>query len=394
MRKKKNDNKLKTVKSSILQRNDEILLNFVNKELHITETNVKVNVINKELENLNKSLALNNVNNNQIEIKNIKYKINELNKKLKELSEKLDDINSDKSSNEYLLNTFMIINKYIELEEVENELLLNEDNIDDPRDIPQLLYKVNIEKRYLTDEYYTILDPNYVSNANNRFGFDLIYCKNCNTYLTVESGFAICHNCGSCFECLHNPTELSYKEQQEVDYRPQFKYDKRTHLDEWIRRFQAKENKEISQDVLDKVILEARKEKVFDLNKLDEKKVKKYLKKLNFNIYYDNIIAIINRINKRPPFVLTLEIENKIRDMFQQMQEPFEKYKKSRKNMLSYGYILNKYFLILDLPEFSKYFFLLKSPEKLRLQDEIFKKIVDHMAQIDPTTKWRFFPSL
>ena len=393
MRKKKNETRQKTIKSSILQRNDEILADFSNKESHINTVNSKISLLNKELEILNKSLSLYNINNNVKEIKETNDRTKELTAELHKLSEKLNDINNDKSLNEYILNTFIVINKYIELETVENELLLNEDNIDDTRDIPQLLYKVNLEKRYLTDEYYTILDPNYSSNENNRFGFDLIYCVNCNTNLTIESGFAICHNCGSCFECLHN-TDLSYKEQQSIDYRPQFKYDKQTHLDEWIRRFQAKENKEISQDILDKVIIEARKEKVFDLNKLDEKKVKKYLKKLNLNMYYDNIITIINRINKRPPFVLTMEIETKIKDMFQQMQEPFEQYKKTRKNMLSYGYILNKYFLILDLPEFSKYFFLLKSPEKLRLQDEIFKKIVDHMAKIDPTTKWRFFPSL
>jgi hypothetical protein len=76
------------------------------------------------------------------------------------------------------------------------------------------------------------------------------------------------------------------------------------------------------------------------------------------------------------------------------MQDPFNKFKGTRKNMLSYGYLLNKYFLILDLPEFAKYIKLLKSPEKLRQQDEIFKKIVDHMVEIDPGTNWRFHPSL
>jgi hypothetical protein len=62
--------------------------------------------------------------------------------------------------------------------------------------------------------------------------------------------------------------------------------------------------------------------------------------------------------------------------------------------MLSYSFLLNKFFLILGLPEFSRYFFLLKSPDKLRQQDETFKKIVDHMAKIDPKTGWKFFPSL
>jgi hypothetical protein len=168
-----------------------------------------------------------------------------------------------------------------------------------------------------------------------------------------------------------------------------------THLDEWLRRFQAKEHKAVPQEILDIVLMEAKKERITNLNNLTEEKVKKYLKKRDLNAYYDNVIAIINRINKRPPFVLTPEIEQKIKEMFQQIQGPFEKYKAAgRKNMLSYSYLLHQFFLILGLPEFSKYFFLLKSPDKLRQQDETFKKIVDEMAKKDKSINWKFYPSI
>jgi hypothetical protein len=128
---------------------------------------------------------------------------------------------------------------------------------------------------------------------------------------------------------------------------------------------------------------------------LTEDKVKKYLKKLNLNEYYDNVIAIINRLNKRPPFTLTTELEEKIKSMFRQIQEPFEKHKpKNRKNFLSYSYTLHKFFQILNLHEFCKYFPLLKSNDKLRQQDEIFKKIVAEMAMKDKTVNWVFYPSI
>ena len=167
-----------------------------------------------------------------------------------------------------------------------------------------------------------------------------------------------------------------------------------SHLEDWLRRFQAKENRQIPTEILDKVILEARKERVQDLNTLTEDKVKRYLKKLNLNEYYDNVIGIINRINSRPPFKLTPEIENKIKMMFSQMQEPYEKHKpQNRKNFLSYSYTLHKIFQILGLHEFSKYFPLLKSADKLRQQDEIFKKMVDELAEKDKTIKWAFYPS-
>lgn len=378
-------------KSCILQKNDEMMKMFTNKEIRLNEINNEINKINKEIVILNKNNYLNNIN-NSLKTETLyqnKEKIYILEKKLKELSDKKIDIELNKDQTKYILDTYEILDKYLKLDEQENELLSN--NINDI--IDNLLIKINLEKRLLEESYYICVDPNYIPNRNlNKI--NSTFCENCNDLLHIEHGSAVCYNCGSCFECLHLPEELSYKEQQDMDYRHQFTYEKESHLDDWIKRFQSKENKEISQDILDKVILEAHKAKIYDLNKLEEKHIKAYLKKLKLNDYYDNIIAIINRINKRPPFVLTQQIENKIKDMFRKMQEPFNKFKGTRKNMLSYGYLLHKYFLILNLPEFAKYIKLLKSPEKLRHQDEIFKKIVDHMVEIDPDTNWKFHPSL
>lgn len=388
MRKKTNVKSKSLKKSCILQKNDEMMEMFKNKESRLNQINSEINKINKEIEILKKNDSLNNINN--IHNSNVnKTRINLLQENVKKLQERKHDIELGNDQTKYILDTFEILDKYLKLEDQENVLLSNETN----NDVDKKLHKINIEKRLLEESYYIYVDPDHKPNRNLS-KINSTFCENCNDLLHIEHGSAVCYNCGSCFECLHLPEDLSYKEQQEIDYRHQFTYEKLSHLEEWIKRFQAKENKEISQDILDKVILEAHKAKIHDLNKLEEKHVKAYLKKLKLNDYYDNIIAIINRINKRPPFVLTPQIENKIKEMFQKMQEPFDKFKGIRKNMLSYGYLLNKYFLILDLPEFAKYIKLLKSPEKLRQQDEIFKKIVDHMVEIDPGTNWRFYPSL
>ena len=386
---KKNIKNQNVKKSCIIQKHDEMIKMYKDKNSRLNAINNEIHKTNKETETLKKRDFLNNINNTlktDILFKN-KTRIGILEENLKELLHKKKDIELNNDFNKYILDTFDILDKYLQLDDHENQLLSNENGND------KLLNNINIEKRILEDLYYICLDPNHKQNRNLS-KVNCIYCENCNDLLHIERGSAVCYNCGSCFDCLHLPDELSYKEQQEIDYRHQFTYEKESHLIDWINRFQAKENKEISQEILDKVILEAYKAKIHDLNKLDEKHVKAFLKKLKLNDYYDNIIAIINRINKRPPFVLTQQIENKIKEMFRKMQEPFNKFKGSRKNMLSYGYILNKYFLILNLPEFAKYIKLLKSPEKLRQQDEIFKKIVDHMVEIDPTTNWKFYPSL
>jgi hypothetical protein len=37
---------------------------------------------------------------------------------------------------------------------------------------------------------------------------------------------------------------------------------------------------------------------------------------------------------------------------------------------------------------------LLKSPDKLRQQDILFKKIVDELVETDKTVNWKFFPTV
>jgi hypothetical protein len=389
---KKKDKKGRgTIHNSIMNIHESKVLEFStsNKKKILNELQISIDKNVKDIEVLNKEVAINVVNNIKKD-ESVSIKIGKLMGKNIELKKEYEYINSDKKELDYILNTCMYIQDYIELDSREKELMLDED-----QDVEKELYEINYKKNNIVDDYMKIVDPDYSTKRNLRSCMMDIYCDNCNIKYEITSGMAVCYECGKCISALHKPEELSYKEQQEADYRPQFTYEKLTHLEDWLRRFQAKEHKDIPQEVLDKVVLEFNKHKIKDLNTLTEQQVKTYLKTLELNDYYDNVISIINRINKRPRFLLTNEIETKVKDMFQQIQVPFEKHKDpNRKNMLSYSYLLNKFFLILDLPEFSKYFFLLKSPEKLRQQDYTFKKIVDELAKTDPKTKWQFFPSL
>lgn len=315
---------------------------------------------------------------------------NENNIKILELEKERDFLESQPTEIDYLLESSQIIHEYMTLEEKEMELL-NIKDLDEKGSID--LNVINNKKNELVDMFLTKFETGY--NSIRNCIKEIPVCTDCNIPYNIENSFFVCSVCGRCEKTVEQANELSYKERQEYDYRPQFTYDKKTHLEDWLRRFQAKENRGIPQEILDKVILEAKKERVQDLNALTEEKVKKYLKKLNLNDYYDNVIGIINRINGRPPFTLTLEVENKIKTMFQQIQDPYENFKPaSRKNFLSYSYTLCKFFQILGLHEFAKYFPLLKSTDKLRQQDDIFKKIVGYMSQNDPTTKWVFYPSI
>ena len=74
-------------------------------------------------------------------------------------------------------------------------------------------------------------------------------------------------------------------------------------------------------------------------------------------------------------------LEDKLLQMFNDIQEPFEKHcPKNRKNFLSYSYTLYKFFQLLKKDEYLIYFPLLKSREKLFEQEFIWKQICEELG--------------
>lgn len=300
-------------------------------------------------------------------------------------------IQSGEDEIQYILESMGIIIKYSNLISKEN-LLLSSSNMDQTS--LDELNNISDMKNELIMDYNNLFDYKQINYIVPKYIIDNI-CKTCNIEYEISEGHSVCTNCGACSVTVEFSNTVSYKDLQSYEFKPQFTYEKISHLEDWLRRFEAKDQKIIPQTVIDLIIVEANKEKITNLNDLSEDKVKKYLKKLSLTQYYDNVISIINRINGRQPFTLTPDIEDKIKYMFLQIQEPFNRHKpKNRKNFLSYSYTLHKLFQILDLHEISCYFPLLKNIDKLRLQDETFKKIVEEMSIKDKSTNWRFIPSI
>lgn len=388
--KKCTNNKQKSKTQHSIMHKHEVRLNeFKNKSERLRNIDTKIRSLESLIKRQNEELLRKQLNKESISDLSDSIRNNKTN--LEKLRQDRERINSGQDEIEYLLESSSIMMNYLIIEERESELLQSNHLSEEHNAELNEMYK---QKSLLIDTYLSKFDPSY-SNQKRQLNPDSISCAECKVPFTVDRSFLVCPNCGICQQTVEQATELSYKELQDFDYRPQFTYDKMTHLEDWLRRFQAKENRSIPQEILDKVLLEANKERVQDLNTLTEDKIKRYLKKLNLNDYYDNVIGIINRINGRPPFTLTPEVEDKIKIMFQQIQDPYDKFKPSgRKNFLSYSYTLHKFFQILGLHEFAKYFPLLKSTDKLRQQDDIFKKIVAYMSERDPVTKWVFYPSI
>lgn len=155
-----------------------------------------------------------------------------------------------------------------------------------------------------------------------------------------------------------------------------------------LAQFQAKENTEIPKYVFEALETEFKKSRIYDYSILKPELVKDKLKKLGLNKFYEHIPYIIHQFNGLSPPVLTHEMEEMLRKMFMEIQEPFGRVKpKERKNFLSYAYVFHKFCQLLELDEFLKCFALLKSREKLYEQDKIWKEICEIL-------RWQFIPSV
>ena len=150
----------------------------------------------------------------------------------------------------------------------------------------------------------------------------------------------------------------------------------------------AKESVDIPEEIYNKILSELHKNRFIDLKKLSLPYMKKVLKKLGLQQYYEHTTYIISKLSGIPPPTINRETEEKIRLMFRQIQVPFERYcPKDRTNFLSYSYVLHKFFQLLELDDFVKYFPLLKSREKLKHQDKIWERICTDL-------NWDYFPSV
>lgn len=251
--------------------------------------------------------------------------------------------------------------------------------------IPPPVTTQGIDKSSLVDEYLAAVDANYVRKKNYEHSG---ICEECNTPLLClqQDGIMVCSECGyQELLLVEQNRPLLRQPSKEASH---FSYKRINHFKEWCAQIQGKESTDIPTEVFEKILAEIKKEKITDTKKITYIKMREILKKLKINKYYEHINYIINRINGVPTPQFSPELEEKLCNMFKEIQGPFLKYcPPNRKNFLSYSYVLAKFFQILGLTEYMQYCQLLKSREKLAIQDVIFKNICNDLG-------WKFEPSI
>ena len=241
-------------------------------------------------------------------------------------------------------------------------------------------------KGQLLDDYLNIIDNTHESKKNKIIDENI--CTKCNNKININyiEGISICIHCGEQYNILIDSDKPNYKEPTyESNY---FAYKRINHFNEWLSQFQAKESTDISSEIIEKILLELKKERILNVANITNGKIREILKKLKLNKFYEHIPYIINKINGKPPPTITKEMEEKLRFMFKEIQTPFELHcPKNRKNFLSYSYVIHKFIQLLDMDEYLIHFPLLKSREKLYQQDKIWKNICKEL-------NWQFINSI
>lgn len=317
-----------------------------------------------------------------------------------ELIETLKTKKLEIDENGYYLNTADILFKYYDLIEKGNvnqsmnlndEIFTKSDSIlrfftcSQPKNNPNQLH-IEKSRGALLENYMAVVDTNYINEKIKDAEQKCSCCQSSNITTMMNDGYIFCNICHTMEYMIVDHDKPSYKDPpKEITY---FSYKRINHLNEWLNQIQGKETTDIPEEIYDKILMEIKKQRITNMADLSYNKVKRILKQIKVHKYYEHIPHIINRLNGLPMPNFSLELEEKLRTMFKQIQTPFLKHSPSnRKNFLSYSYVLHKFLQLLDKDEYLVFFQLLKSRNKLAEQDKIWKKICEEV-------NWQFIPSL
>lgn len=214
-------------------------------------------------------------------------------------------------------------------------------------------------------------------------------CRNCGHNDMVLHAVDSVRQCQACDAIEYIVIENERPSKRDVPKdSTSFSFKRLSHFNEWLAQIQGRDNPSIPESVIGFVMMELRRHGVVNAADVSTSQVRTILKKLKLSRYYENAPYILSRVRGVPSERMPPALESKLRTMFRQIQVPFVRNSPpTRKNFLSYGYVLHKFVQLLGADEYLDRFPLLKSRDKLRIQDGIWKAICQDL-------NWEFIASV
>lgn len=238
-----------------------------------------------------------------------------------------------------------------------------------------------INKENLFKEYLRIVDPEGYISRYSSGSSEKYFCDKCNIERTINpsDGIVFCTICGQTDQIIIDGNKSSYKDMtaQDISY---FTYKKINHLNETLSQFQGREQTSIPVEVLNALLMEIKKSNIKNMGDLNYTTVRGFLKKNKLSKYYEHIPYIIMILGGPRPPIISAALEQAIRMCFKNIQVPFSRWKpSSRRNFLSYSYIIRKILELLECDDLLPYFPLLKSRFIVYKLDTVWKKICEDL---------------
>jgi hypothetical protein len=256
-------------------------------------------------------------------------------------------------------NKAKLVNKFFKIENKNNQTKNQDTNN-------------NIVLKYLTNISDDFLDI-------NNFVYSTDVCQSCHNGELIpleDDGVLVCNTCSKITPYLVENDKPSYKEPpKEVCF---YAYKRINHFKEILAQFQGKETTQISDEVIENIKLQIKKERI-EMSQITNSKTKEILKKLGYNKYYEHIPFIKDKLGIKPP-IMSPELEETLCNLFIELQAPYSKYcPDNRINFLNYYYTAYKLCELLGEDKYLEHFPMLKDPEKRMEQDIIWKKICEEL---------------
>jgi len=323
--------------------------------------------LTKQLENKDTQLSIE-------QIMDIKDNIKDINESIKTMKSKKKDYFLDNSKYifEYFENKKNISNGEVADSMPKNKILnafFKIKNVEEASDESQTQ---NIVKKYLSNIDDSFLDLNMFIRPTDICA----YCYKGELIPLDDEGVLICNLCFKNVPYLIENEKPSYKEPpKEVCF---YAYKKINHFKEILAQFQGKETTQISDEVIENIKQQIKKERI-NLTQLTYYKAKEIFKKLGYNKYYEHIAFIKNKLGLKPP-VMSQELEETLCNLFMELQSPYSKNCPDyRVNFLNYYYALYKLCELLGETQYLTEIPMLKDREKIIEQDEIWKKMCSEL---------------
>ncbi len=190
--------------------------------------------------------------------------------------------------------------------------------------IQQEDFKPNVNRATLQDKYLMLVDKNYA--CDHVKGCTLLKCTTClsDRVLFQSDGLYVCLKCGECEHAMIESEVPSHKDA--INDKPKYPYKKLNHLKEKLNQLQSKETADIPESVFDTIKKELKKKREFAKNTTPSM-IKDILKKYKLVECYEHLQQIYCKISGAQPVTLSRETEEKVINMFNTMQESYQKHR-------------------------------------------------------------------